>query len=38
MPSRDELQVRYSNLTLEKLRQSLVLKDGVVFNNRYEGR
>lgn len=38
MPSRDELQVRYSNLTLEKLRQSLVLKDGVVFNNRYEGQ
>lgn len=31
------LQERYSNLVLEKLRDELVLKDGVVFNNDYEG-
>ena len=29
--------VRYSNLVDTKLRASLVLKDGVIFNNRYEG-
>lgn len=32
-----ESQVRYSNLVLAKLRDELVLKDGVVFNNDYEG-
>lgn len=32
-----ELQTRYSNLVLAKLRKELVLKDGVVFNNDYEG-
>lgn len=32
-----ELQERYSDLVLEKLRKSLVLKDGVIFNNDYEG-
>ncbi len=31
-------QERYSNLVLAKLRASLVLKDGVVFNNDYEGK
>lgn len=31
------LQERYSDLVLAKLRQELVLKDGVVFNNDYEG-
>lgn len=31
------LQDRYSDLVLAKLRQELVLKDGVVFNNDYEG-
>lgn len=30
-------QTRFSNLVLEKLRKQLVLKDNVVFNNRYEG-
>lgn len=32
-----EPQERYSALVLAKLRQELVLKDGVVFNNDYEG-
>lgn len=32
-----EAQARYSNLTLAKLRKELVLKNGVVFNNDYEG-
>ena len=31
------LQERYSSLVLAKLRTDLVLKDGVVFNNDYEG-
>lgn len=31
------LAERYSNLVDEKLRSELVLKDGVIFNNRYEG-
>ncbi|MFI3206491.1 MAG: hypothetical protein R3Y33_04525 [Clostridia bacterium] len=31
------LQDRYSKMVLAKLRQELVLKDGVVFNNDYEG-
>ena len=31
------LAERYSNLVDFKLRNELVLKDGVVFNNRYEG-
>lgn len=32
-----ELQTRYAKMVLAKLRQDLVLKDGVVFNNDYEG-
>lgn len=32
-----ETQERYSKLVLAKMRQDLVLKDGVVFNNDYEG-
>lgn len=32
-----EAQVRYSKLVLAKLRSELVLEDGVVFNNDYEG-
>lgn len=32
-----EQQVRYSNLVDAKLRATLVKKDGVIFNNRYEG-
>ena len=32
-----ELQTRYSNLLLAKLRAELVLADGFVFNNDYEG-
>lgn len=32
-----EAQERYAKLVLAKLRQDLVLKDGVVFNNDYEG-
>lgn len=32
-----ELQERYSNMVLAKMRAELVLKDGVVFNNDYEG-
>lgn len=32
-----ELQVRYSNMVLAKMRAELVLKDGIVFNNDYEG-
>ena len=31
-------QERYSKLVLAKLRNELVLKDGVVFNNDYEGK
>lgn len=31
------LQERYSSLVLAKIRQELVLKDGVIFNNDYEG-
>jgi hypothetical protein len=31
------LQERYSKLVLAKIRKELVLKDGVVFNNDYEG-
>ena len=31
------LATRYSNLVDTKLRKLLVLKDGVIFNNRYEG-
>ena len=31
------LQERYSSLVLAKIRKELVLKDGVVFNNDYEG-
>lgn len=33
-----EAQERYSKLVLAKLRNELVLKDGVVFNNDYEGK
>ena len=32
-----DTQVRYADLVLAKLRKELVLKDGVVFNNDYEG-
>lgn len=32
-----ESQARYSNLILAKMRQEAVLKDGIVFNNDYEG-
>ena len=32
-----ELSTRYSNLVDAKVRASLALKDGVIFNNRYEG-
>lgn len=32
-----ELQERYSSLVLAKLRNEIVLKDGIVFNNDYEG-
>lgn len=32
-----EHQERYSELTLVKMRAELALKDGVVFNNDYEG-
>lgn len=32
-----ELQERYSSLVLAKIRKEAVLKDGVVFNNDYEG-
>jgi len=32
------LQDRYSNLVKAKIRKELVLKDGVVFNNDYEGQ
>lgn len=31
------LQNRYSDMVLEKLRKSLVLKDGIIFNNDYDG-
>ena len=33
-----ESQERYSNLVLAKMRDTLVLKDGIVFNNDYEGK
>ena len=33
-----EHQERWSKLVLAKLRDTLVLKDGVVFNNDYEGK
>lgn len=33
----NELQVRYADLVNAKLRASLVLKDGVVFNNDFDG-
>lgn len=33
-----DLQERYSGLVLAKIRKELVLKDGVVFNNDYEGK
>lgn len=32
-----ELQTRYSNLVDEKLRSTLVTKDNLIFNSRYEG-
>lgn len=32
-----ELSARYSNLIDDKLKITLVLRDGVIFNNRYEG-
>lgn len=32
-----QAQQRYSDLVMEKIRASLVLEDGVVFNNDYEG-
>ena len=32
-----EKQERYSSLILVKLRKELKLKDGIVFNNDYEG-
>ncbi|MGN1411964.1 MAG: hypothetical protein ACI4WH_05575 [Oscillospiraceae bacterium] len=32
-----ELQERYSDMVLAKMRAELVLKDGIVFNNDYEG-
>ena len=32
-----QLQERYSNMVLAKMRAELVLKDGIVFNNDYEG-
>ena len=32
-----DLQTRYSDMVLAKLRKELVLKDGVVFNTDYEG-
>lgn len=34
----NELQVRYSQLTNAKLRASLVTKDNVIFNTRFEGK
>ncbi len=33
----NELQVRYSNLVLQRLHASQVTKDNVIFNTRYEG-
>lgn len=33
-----ESQTRYSDLVLQKLRAECVLKDGIVFNNDYEGK
>ncbi len=32
-----EKQERYSSLVLAKLRKESILKDGIVFNNDYEG-
>ena len=37
MPTNHEAQERYSKLVLEKVRSELVLGDGFVFNNDYEG-
>lgn len=37
MPTNHEAQVRYSDLVLAKVRSELVLADGFVFNNDYEG-
>lgn len=37
MAKTHELQDRYSRLVLAKLRADLVLRDGIVFNNDYEG-
>ena len=32
-----ELQVKYSNMVLAKMRKTLITKDNVIFNTRYEG-
>jgi len=37
MAKTHSLQDRYSKLVLAKLRKALVLQDGIVFNNNYEG-
>lgn len=37
MPTNHEAQERYSDLTLAKIRSELVLSNGLVFNNDYEG-
>lgn len=37
MAKTHDAQDRYSNLVLAKLRNTLVLQDGIVFNNDYEG-
>ncbi len=37
VPSGHDLRDRYANLVLEKLRYTLVTKDHLIFNNRYEG-
>ena len=33
-----ELRERYAEMVLAKLRKTLVTKDNVIFNNRYEGK
>ena len=33
-----DLRERYAELVDEKLRKTLVTKDGYIFNNRYEGQ
>ena len=33
----NELQIRYSNMVMAKLRDSIIIKDGFVCNNDYEG-